>query len=132
MRLDEGLVAYLTGNAGVSALVSDRVGPAPLPQDSEQPAVTYQIISRTAQYTHRGPAGLTRPRIQVDCWSTTYSESQQLAEQVRLALSGFRGQMGDVSVSGLFQEGAIDLHEPEANLFRVSMDFLGWVAEAIP
>jgi hypothetical protein len=67
------------------------------------------------------------PTIQVDCWATTFKQSQQLAEAVQAALDAYSGLMGGlVQVSSCLQRGRQDLFEPDVNNFRVSLDYSIW------
>lgn len=121
--LEEGLVTYLKANGGVAALVGTRVYPLILPQEATYPALAYMVVSDDRPQSHSGPTGLATPRIQIDCWGATYGATKLLERAVRLALEGYVGAMGSVTVRGVFLDTAQDLFDEEAQKYRVRMDF---------
>lgn len=126
------LFSHLSGHAGLAALVDSRVYPIVAPQDPERPYLTYQLISRESEPTHDGPSGLDNPRLQIDTWASTYVEAGQVAKQVRAAMDGFVGTVGDVEFQASFLDEERDLYEDATQppLYRVSQDYRGWVREA--
>lgn len=134
MLFEEGLVAHLTATAAVTAFVGTapaRIHPNRLPQNIGYPAISYQKITRTHLQTHDGLSGLARPRIQINCWAEGNTQAQNLADAVRYALEGFRGNMGTVSVMGGFAENATDRYDDEAEKHGVSMDFFFFYQELV-
>lgn len=121
--IEEALQGYLEGHAGVSALVSNRVYPSMLRQNSTLPAVTYTRISGEHDYVHRGPIGRARPRFQIDAWGSTYANVKSVAEQVKLAMMAFIGTFSGVVVQDTKARGEIDLFEPDTRIYRVSATY---------
>lgn len=119
------MVAYLKGYAGLTALVSTRIYPQPLPQGATLPAVTYKRISTPRVMSHSGASGLAMPRFQFDCWSEDVLEARQVANQVRIALTAFRGTMGGaggVSVQGGFPKNELGDYDPTPGRYRAILD----------
>lgn len=124
--LESVLYTYLTGYAGLVALVGTRVYPVQLPQEATLPALTYQRISGPRTHTQNGVSILARPRIQVDCWASSYAGAKAVATQVRLALDGHKAA-GEVWASVL--DNDIDDLDAETGRYRVIMDVLFWYQE---
>ena len=135
MLIEEALYTYLKGYEGLSALTGDRIYPLLMPQNSTYPGIVYQKISGFHQKSHQGSSGLARTRIQFTCWAKTYAESKNVAEQLRLALEGYRGMMGGesgVNVHAGLLQNDLDHYEPEADAFNVVVDFFFWHKEEKP
>lgn len=89
--IEEAFYSRTSGHSGVAALVSTRVRPIKAAQDEALPFVAYQTVSDVPTYSHDGDGSLGHARIQANCFGRTYIESHQIAEQVRLCWSGFKG-----------------------------------------
>lgn len=121
--VEEAVRALLVADPAVSALVSARVYPAPLPQSPALPALSYQRISATRTRSQEGPSGRARCRFQVDAWASTYDDARQLAAATRRALDGFRGVVAGVELQEVQLATDRDLYEPDVKLHRVSADY---------
>jgi len=92
---EEGLVTYLSENVELTGLIGDRLYPLALPQSPTMPAVVYQEISAVPEYSQSGYSDLERTRMQFKCWANTLLMAKQIKAVLRMALSGFRGDMGE-------------------------------------
>ncbi len=87
------------------------------------PRVVLYRVSGAPDYTMAGPSGLSRTRVQIDCYETTVGAAKQLARSVRIALSGLRS--GVISGAFLDQERDLPPDTDGADLVaRVSLDFI--------
>lgn len=130
--IEQAIYERLTTYAGLAALVGARVYPVILPQSPALPAVTYTKVTNEHVQSHGGASGLAMPRFQVDSWATTYASAKAVAEQVRLALLGFRGAVAGVLIGGVLAETETDVYEPETRIYRVSQDYRIAHEEAVP
>jgi hypothetical protein len=142
--ISKAVYARLNGHAALTAVIGTRLYPNALPQDTDYPAVTWQLID--AEHTHslNGVDGLVLARVQIDCFasggpdgtsSTPYGDVQDLAEIVRKRMSAWRGTSGGVVVhhshllshndlvDGPFDSGDVTIH-------RVSQDYTVAYTEA--
>lgn len=103
----EGLVQHLKDDGGVSALISDRIVPQIIESTTTLPAIAYQKVTGPRSYSHSG-AGLAFARVQLTFVAATPAASYGLAEAVRAALSGHRGDLGGVAVGRCFLENELD------------------------
>jgi hypothetical protein len=94
--LEQGLVALLTANAGVIALVAARIYPVQGPPDNPTyPYITYQDIpAAPADYAFDGSELDTR-RVQFAYWGTAYCDGANIMIAVRNVLSGYSGTLPD-------------------------------------
>ena len=129
-ELEEAVYSRLTGNAGVSALVSTRVYPNKIPQEAALPAVAYQRISARRVKAHAAPTGLARVRVQVTCVSRSYSEVKALAAAVRTAMQGVMGSVGGVTLQGSWLETDADEYGDAETLHSVRQDYMIWHTES--
>lgn len=124
MIIEEGLVAYLTAYAGLSSLIGTRISPLRLPENVTYPALTYQRISSQRVQSQSGSSKLAFPRFQFDCYAKTYLAAKNVSAQLRAALDGFKGTMGDVPVGSSLSQSDRDFYDPNTRIWRVSIDFV--------
>ncbi|MGB1389498.1 MAG: DUF3168 domain-containing protein [Paracoccaceae bacterium] len=122
--MEELIRALLLADGGVAALAGDRVNFGSHPQGEGWPGVVLNTISDAEGYTLRGPDGLSRARVQADCYALTYGEAKRFSRAVRTVLSGH----SDSGMQGVFHAGSRDGREGGTNEaerpYRVSLDFL--------
>ncbi len=135
MTIEQALRDHLLADTNISSVVATRVYPLELPQNPAFPSITYQIISDEPTYTQDGDSGLDRPRIQIDTWAETYSESISLAALIRSRLSGFRGTVSGKEIQGIFRDSSRDFREVLADgvtkIYRRSQDYFVWHVEQL-
>jgi hypothetical protein len=129
--IEVALFDFLSGNAGVAALVGTRVFPLVVPQRSAQatlrhPCLVYARLDVRRQQKFCETDGLVRSLFQLDCYAPTYAESTAVASVTRAALIDFRGMMGAVRVRAVFLDSQGDLVEPDPGLYRVVQRFILW------
>lgn len=129
-EIEEAVYSRLSGNAGVSALVSTRIYPNKIPQEATLPAIAYQRISARRVKAHAAPTGLARVRVQVTCVARSYSEVKGLAAAVRTAMQGVMGTVGGVWVQGSWLETDADEYGDAETLHSVRQDFMIWHTES--
>jgi len=125
MEIDEALVAHLTGDAAVSALIGTKVRPLRADPDDTAPYIVYQRIVTTEEHSHSGPTGVQRPRFQFSCVGSSYAQARTLAIAVRASLNGFSGLMGGaggVTVGWVNVDNEVEDYEFDTNLERVILD----------
>lgn len=136
MSLANAIYSRLSGYSDLSDLVGARIYPQVAPASAASPYIVFQRISTPREHSSRGPAGLVRPRVQVDCYGATQVDADNVSDAVRHALDGFAGTVGGVRIlhSTLVDEAdeiAASIAGSEAHVYRRRMDFLVWHAETI-
>lgn len=130
-RIEEGFTTYLLAHTGLSALIGNRIFPMRLPEGVDLPAITYERVSGPRMRSHSGPSGTANPRYQFRCWGDPYSSAKDVADQLRIALDGFSGDMGTVAVQAAFVEDDVDDYNIATKQYNVRLDAILWHAEAI-
>lgn len=118
--IEEDLYSYLSTYAGLVALVDTRIYPLVGPQKVTAPYCTYQKISPGRMYSHSGFSGLSKPRMQVSCYGSTYAQVKAVAAQVIAAVEAWPGAS---NIQAAFVENELDMYDPETGLYHVPVDF---------
>jgi hypothetical protein len=136
MTVEVGIATYLLGVAEIAALVGTRVYQLFLPQAATLPAVRVQLIDDPETYTHDGPSGLRKARIQVDAiagrssGSDPYDDASALADTVDTALSGYVGWAGNpgVSILSCLRDSRVPIPEApdEVGQLKIAQDYVVW------
>lgn len=124
--IEAALVAALTAETTVSALVGSRVFPPGGRQGSAYPYVIYQRISTQGAAYLDGPANLEWPRIQIDVWGTTAKSASDAAEAIRTFIDNVERSGAGVTFTATFQDQRGPDIDEETRNFRVSQDFFLW------
>ena len=126
MTMEASLFSFLTGNAGIAALIGTRVYPGIIPQSGVQPCIVYNKSSRSRQQLFCGTDGLLLTLLEIDCYADSYIQSVALANAVTSALQDFSGDMNGTTVPRIFLENEIDLSDIEPGLYRQSQTWAMW------
>ncbi len=130
MNYGAQVFALLVNDPGVGAktLSQDgtyRIFPEVMVEDCLKPAVVYTVISDIPLNSLAGfTSGKSNARVQVDVYSFSYAEAQEVADAVESLL----GAYVSVGFSSL-QVSRRDLYENNTRLHRVSMDHSIWGEE---
>ncbi len=110
MPIGPGLTTYLQTKSAITNVVDSRIYLVRPPQGSGSfPCITYQTISSRSTYSHGGDNQLRIERVQINCFARTFKAAKDLAELVRLSLSGYAGLMGTTTVQSCFLENERDV-----------------------
>ena len=88
MSIETALYATLSAASGVTALVSTRIYPNLVPEDTANPCIEYSLISGTKLHTLAGSNDMRRAVIQISCHADTYASAKAVADAVIAALQG--------------------------------------------
>lgn len=140
--IQEGLYAYLSQNAGVSALVSTRIYPIVIPEQAyadatRQPCIVYSFDGKERQVRFSGTDSLVAASVQIDCYARTYASAHAVALAVRTAMVDYSGiwtgtgsPQSSNDIKKVFIENEFDLMDIEPGLYRVSQTYTIWYDEA--
>lgn len=82
MSIETALRRRLSNDAGVAALVSNRISPEWRREGTALPAIVYSVDSRTPVRTLTGTTDLAEFSVSIDCIATSMSGARQLAAAV--------------------------------------------------
>ncbi|MFO1007567.1 MAG: DUF3168 domain-containing protein [Planctomycetaceae bacterium] len=113
--LEIDIIKHLSDDSDISNLVDDRVYPHHIPQISQYPCLTVQLIDAERIDCLSRPSGIAIHVYQIDAWSDSFDDVITIAEIVRTKLQGYIGEMVDTTVyySSLIDEKT--LNEPPVN-----------------
>jgi hypothetical protein len=75
----------LSNNAALTALISTRLNPVRIPQESAFPAVSYQLISDIPNPTKSGHSRTEFVRVQVNAYGVTLASAESVSSAIRTA-----------------------------------------------
>jgi hypothetical protein len=112
--------AELIADVILTALVGARIYPQLIPQGVQTPVVVLSLISEIPENSLTGTIErLKMSRLQVDCYAKTYIAAWQVADAADNVLASLLRH--DLSA---VKENSQDLYDDEAQLHRVSSDYL--------
>lgn len=126
--MEDGLYSWLTATAAVTNIFGTNIFERVFPQNSDRPALAYDVISDVVLVTHDQKQGPGETRIQLDLeFDDTDIAALKAAENtLKDLLVGFRGTMGTIEVHGVFFEGRTEqpITDPTLKLRKVALDFM--------
>lgn len=122
--IENSLLSYLSAQPALTALIGTRLTPGFVKEGDPLPAVAYFRVSTPREESLDGPAGLAWPRFQFSIYGNDYPKVMAVAEVIRLALAGYHGTMGDMTIREITTEGERDSYDPESLSFHRSIDFI--------
>lgn len=125
MSIEKAVKARLDAFAGVGALVSERNYPLERPDGTALPANTYQVISDFPFHAMSTDAAVREARVRVHSYAGSYGSAVELSEQVKQALSRYRGTSASVVVQDSMEDDMLESYAPEVGhgVFMRSRDF---------
>lgn len=119
----------LSNNSALTALVSSRINPIRIPQESAFPAIAYNLVSVIASPTNTSHSRTDFARVQVSSFGTTFADATAVASAVRTALEAvsFPGTFNLVYCQAIEFDGEVHLAEDEAGfagIYHVAQDFI--------
>lgn len=85
MSANKIVYSILNNNAALTALISTRLNPVRIPQESSFPAVSYQLVSEVPNPTKSGHSRTEFARVQVNAYGLTLASADSVASAIRTA-----------------------------------------------
>ena len=131
MILEEGLVAELRADAGVSAIVGSgsdaQIYSEVVPQGVDGAAIVHARIGTAREQMLEGPLALVTARIRLDLWQTSSALMWALADAVRAVLNvGGTSVLGSVAVQQIYldEEYVLSVFEGDRRDYRVIQEYV--------
>ncbi len=133
--ITKAITIHLNSITAIDDLVNKRITPDTKPQNSEFPAISIFAASGDSVQDLDGGSGIANDTIQIDCWSESRTEANDLAELIRAELVGFRGTMGGIFVEGVTITSKVDDTEDPVEgsnnyVYKRIFDYDFWYSEA--
>ena len=125
MTLETEIYTRLKDFSGMSSLVSTRIYPVVIPQNSSLPAVCFQRISSAPVSNFGSDPGAARTRVQVTIIAEKFAESTgavPVRDLVVAALKRYRGG----TIQDCFLDNEQHDFESEPRFYRIILDFFFW------
>ncbi len=95
--ITDSVIAYLTANAGVKAIVGTNIWPDIASRTAALPCLVLQQTSLVHGKTLSGDSGSDVAHYTIHCYATMYSAAEALGRAVDAAINGYSGPMGSVT-----------------------------------
>lgn len=115
--IEQQLYELLRDDAAISAVVSTRIFPVTIPEQTIYPAISYQTISnRDITTLNYDNPDLNFKRIQINIWSDKYPDVKNLETLIKTAIytGTFSGRV----------ESIRDINDKELKIFGASIDII--------
>ena len=132
MDAQDAVRILLINDTDVSALVDTRVYSEYAPQSVAFPYIVMQRVTAQHENYFLGSGGLVQPQLQLDLYTKTKADKDDLMEKVRAVIDGFRGNVTIGSETLYLQRCQLvrdltDLVQPQdgsdRQIWRGSLDF---------
>ena len=123
MTVGKAIYYLLTNSTDIAAIVSTRVFPEIAQQDALLPYVVYNVTNNEPSDTKAEPSELDTANVEVNCFSTSYTESIDLAVAVRAALDRVTGTYNSVNVQSIAYMNETLNFEEAQRAYLVSSDY---------
>jgi hypothetical protein len=119
----------LSNASDLTALVSTRLNPLRIPQESAFPAIAYNLVSVIASPTNTSHSRTDFARVQVSSFGATFASATEVAAQVRAAFEAvsYPNIFNDYYCQAIEFDGEVHLVEDEAGfagIYHVAQDFI--------
>jgi hypothetical protein len=94
--IEDAIYTHLIDDSGISAMISDRVYGAKLPERATMPAIMFRRISGSREVVHNPDTSgsYCMSRFEFNVYGGTYADAVNLGRLVSSLFDGFRGTMG--------------------------------------
>ena len=121
--LEDGLTSLLRSNATLTALIGTNLFPVLLPESTQFPALTYQVVSSSDSYSLEA-AVVSEKRVQFDAWGNSYADCKNVLKALRATIDTFVGDLPDgTRVLNIERGVQIDFWEPDGRIYRCTAEY---------
>lgn len=119
----------LSNNVALTALISTRLNPVRIPQESLFPAVSYHIISEVPSPTKSGHSRTEFARVQVNAYGITLASAESVSSAIRTAFEAVNlpNTFNGIKCQTIEYDGENQTADDTANfagLYQVSQDYI--------
>ena len=119
----------LSNNAALTALISTRLNPVRIPQESSFPAVSYQLVSEVPNPTKSGHSRTEFARVQVNAYGLTLASADSVASAIRTAfeLVTLPATFNTIKCQTIEFDGELQTADDTAafaGLYQISQDYI--------
>ena len=123
MTVGKAIYNLLLSNAALRAIVDTRIFPEVAQQDAELPYVVYNISSNEPSDTKREPSKMDTAQVEINLYSTSYTECIDMATHVRAALDRVTGTYSGVNVQSIQYLGEVINFDEAQRAYNITSDY---------
>jgi hypothetical protein len=123
MTVGKAIFTLLLSDTDLRGIVNNRIFPEVAQQDAVLPYVVYNISSNEPSDTKREPSKMDTAQIEVNLYSTSYTECIDMATHVRAALDRVRGTYTGVNVQSIQYLGEVIDFDEAQRAYNITSDY---------
>jgi len=119
------IYSRLTTDANITAYIGTKVYPDITPQDVQYPFVVYTITNSLPVDYKDGQSNLEEINLQIDVYTQSYDDTQEIANLIRNRLDRFVGSAEGVEVQTIkYISSDSQVYNAELSVYWMSIDFM--------
>jgi hypothetical protein len=129
MSANKIVYSILNNNAALTALISTRLNPVRIPQESSFPAVSYQLVSEIPNPTKSGHSRTEFARVQINAYGVTLASAESVASAIRTAFEAVTlpATFNTIKCQTIEFDGELQTADDTAafaGLYQISQDYI--------
>jgi hypothetical protein len=129
MSANKIVYSILSNNAALTALISTRLNPVRIPQESSFPAVSYQLVSEIPNPTKSGHSRTEFARVQINAYGVTLASAESVASAIRNAFEvvTLPATFNSIKCQTIEFDGELQTADDTAafaGLYQISQDYI--------
>lgn len=128
MKAINAVYNILSNNSALTAVVSTRINPLRIPQESAFPAISYQLVSVIPHPSKSGSSQSDFARVQINSFGTTYQSAVQVSDLVRSAMQvSLPSTFNGVVIQSCEFDGEVHMTDDNADfagVYHIAQDFI--------
>jgi len=123
MTVGKAVFNLLLADTDLRAIVDNRIFPEVAQQDAVLPYVVYNISSNEPSDTKREPSKMDTAQVEVNLYSTSYTECIDMSTHVRAALDRVTGTYSGVNVQSIQYLGEVIDFDEAQRAYNITSDY---------
>jgi Protein of unknown function (DUF3168) len=134
VTIEDATFQFLASQPNVTAIVpKSRIYRYVVPQNSLYPAITIVRVDTVRDLAQDGSTRVAESRMQLGCFSMVNdAESRRVADEIRMAVDGYRGIWGTVKILRAHIETDIGGYDAISRTFQTMVDVMTMFYEQDP
>ena len=119
------IYSRLSSDGSITAYVGTKIYPDITPQNVQYPFVVYTIVNSLPVDYKDGQSNLEEITLQIDVYTQSYDDTQQLSNLIRNRLDRFVGTLENVEVQTIkYMSSDSQVFNAELSVYWMSIDFM--------
>lgn len=119
------IYSRLSSDGSITAYIGTKVYPDITPQDVQYPFVVYTIVNSLPVDYKDGQSNLEEINIQIDVYTQSYDDTQEISNLIRNRLDRFVGSAEGVEVQTIkYISSDSQVYNAELSVYWMSIDFM--------